>query len=146
MSPSKLVSGGLLAEDTACGADSVQHLIRRSKTDKRGRGMRVILFSENCPGICPVLAVEEFINVRLQVEGPLLLHRDGALLSKFQFVAIFRKCLPASDFNLKEYSSYSFCIGAATEASHWGLDTGVIKCFGRWESDRYKLYVRPMLI
>lgn len=96
--------------------------------------MRVILFWENCLSLCPVMVVEE-LNVWLKVDGPLLWHRDGTLLSKFQFVEVFQKCLQASGLNPKDYFSHSVRIGAATKGSRWGLDAGVIKHIGRWESE-----------
>ncbi|OCT70408.1 hypothetical protein XELAEV_18037327mg [Xenopus laevis] len=37
-------------------------------------------------------------------------------------------------------------IGAATQAKMWGLDPRAIKKVGRWNSERYKLYVRPQLL
>lgn len=88
-SPSKTVAWGLLAKDMTCRDDSVQLVIRLSKTDQGGRGVRVILLRGNCPSLCPVRAVEELLNIRLQVDGPLLWLREGVLLSKFQFVVVF---------------------------------------------------------
>lgn len=63
--------------------------------------------------------------------GPLLVHADGSCLSRFQFVAVFRKCPGAAGLDPKQYGSHSFRIGAATEASQWGLNDTAVKQIGR---------------
>lgn len=73
------------------------------------------------------------------------MHQDGLSLSQFQFVAVFKKCLEALGLGDQKFSSHSFRIGAATEAVRWGLDEAAVKRIGRWESRRFKSYVRPHL-
>ncbi|OCT97217.1 hypothetical protein XELAEV_18009446mg [Xenopus laevis] len=46
----------------------------------------------------------------------------------------------------KSSGSHSFRIGAATEAARLGLSEAVVKRIGRWESRRFKNYVRPTLV
>lgn len=75
--------------------------------------------------------------------GAFLIHADGSPLLRFQFVVVFRKCSRALGLEEKEFSSHSFRIGAATEAARCGLDDDTVKCIGRWESQRYQIYVRP---
>lgn len=46
----------------------------------------------------------------------------------------------------KEFSSHSFRIEIATEAVRCGMDAEVVKHIGRWELQRYQIYVRPHLL
>ncbi|OCT78044.1 hypothetical protein XELAEV_18029140mg, partial [Xenopus laevis] len=59
------------------------------------------------------------------------------------FIAVFRKAMTALGLAAKEYGSHYFRIGAATEAARWGLGEEMIRKIGRWESNRFKSYVRP---
>lgn len=146
VSPSKCKPGGLLQGDVACTGSSVQIRIRRSKTDQRGKGLQVELFAGTVSQICPVRAVEHFMAIRPTGGGAFLVHKDGSGLSKFQFTSIFRRCLERAGLSPGEYASHSFRIGAATEASRWGLPERAIQKIGRWESKRYRSYVRSHLI
>lgn len=97
-------------------------MLRRSKTDQLGKGRKVQLYSITGSPLCPVDLVRRFLTVRLDVGGPLLVHAEGTPLTRFQFVAVFRKCLITLGLGHAEFSIHSFCIGAATEAVRWGLD------------------------
>lgn len=118
----------------------------KSKTDQEGRGCWIEL--HELPGSlsCPVRSLREFLLVRPVGPRPLLVHQDGSFLSRYQFVAVFRKCLMALGLCASKYSSHSFRIGAATEAARWGLGPSTIQRIGRWESNRYRSYVRPHLV
>ena len=41
-----------------------------------------------------------------------------------------------------DYTGYSFRIGAATTAARVGIPDNMIKTFGRWSSEVYRLYIR----
>lgn len=146
VSPSKKGKGGLGEADVRCGVDRLSILVRKSKTDQRGRGKTVQVFSLPGSPLCPVKVVSEFLAIRPGGEAPLLIHQDGSSLSRFQFIAIFKKCLGALGLEGERFSSHSFRIGAATEAVRWGLDEAAVKRIGRWESRRFRSYVRPHLL
>lgn len=146
VSPTKYSAGGLGEEDVSLQKDSVRIIIRKSKTDQKGRGAVLELFRGVEAGLCPVTAVTQLAAVRTAGEGPFLRHVDGSFLSRFQFIAVFQKCLKAAGLIPSQFGSHSFRIGAATEAARWGLGDAVIKRIGRWESDRFRLYVRPHLL
>lgn len=80
------------------------------------------------------------------VLGVLLVHEDGSCLSRYQFITVFRRCIQGLGLLPVEFCSHSFRIGAATEAARWGLSEEVIKQIGRWETARYRSYVRPPLV
>lgn len=127
-------------------SESAQLRIRRSKTDQRGKGVLVALFRGNGPCLCPVMALEQFFLLRPQMGSLLLVHGDGSVLSHFQFVSVFRKCLSAAGVHPSDFASHSFHISAPTEASWWGLGENAVKQIDRWESTRFRLYVRPHLL
>ncbi|KAM9326568.1 ficolin-2-like [Gastrophryne carolinensis] len=67
------------------------------------------------------------MGVRPPGNGPLLVHEDGSFLSRFQFLAVFRKCLKELGLASGDYGTHSFRIGAATEAARLGLPEEIIK-------------------
>ncbi|XP_073484962.1 uncharacterized protein [Aquarana catesbeiana] len=147
VSPSKREKGGLGESDVRCGEDRLAILIRKSKTDQRGKGKTVQVFAFPGSPLCPVKLVSEFIAIRPGGgEVPFLRHQDGSFLSRFQFNAIFKRCLGVLGLEGEKFSSHSFRIGAATEAVRWGLDDAAVKRIGRWESRRFRSYVRPQLV
>lgn len=146
VSPSKRAQGGLQWADLECSKDSVRIWITRSKTDQLGKGVQLEVFRILESTVCPVRAVQSFRDLRPRLSGSFLMHADGLALSKFQFIAVFKKCLVAAGYDPNSYSSHSFRIGAATEAAKAGLNAEAVKRIGRWDSDRFRLYIRPHLL
>lgn len=145
VSPSKKVQGGIGFQEVQWEEEGVAIFLRKSKTDQGGRGRMVRVYPIHGSPQCPVSTVKEFLKVRPNVQGPFLIHLNCSMLSRFQFGAVFRKCLQGLGLVEKEFSSHSFRIGAATEAARLGMDVEVIKRIGRWESNRFQSYVRPQL-
>ncbi|KAM3920353.1 uncharacterized protein RB166_014754 [Leptodactylus fuscus] len=146
VSPSRRCPGGLGLGDCRMDGGELVCLLRHSKTDREGRGLVVRLRPLPDSVACPVNCFAAFMAVRPAGGGALLVHGDLSCLSKFQFVQVFRKGLEKLGIPPGDYSSHSFRIGAATEAACWGLPPTVIRRIGRWESERYRLYVRPGLL
>lgn len=146
VSKNKRGVGGLLFSEVQINTDSVQLLISRSKTDQLGKGVYVTLFKVLPEAVCPVRSVQRFAQVRKGVQGPFLQHEDGSSLSRFQFVAIFKRCLLTVGMPAAQFNTHSFRVGAATEAARWGLSQQMVMRIGRWESDRFKIYVRPHML
>lgn len=140
------VVGGLLWADVQISQDNLSCWLRRSKTDMLGKGRRIILMRLPGSELCPVRCVEELLELRPSSAAVLLVHENGSSLSRYQFLAVFRKCLVALGLAARDYSTHSFRIGAATQAHRWGLGDEVIKKLGRWESARFRGYVRPHLL
>ena len=146
VSPSRTVGGGLWVTDVQVAEGRVAFRLRKSKTDQAGKGVDVFLYALQGSGVCPVRVVGEFLAIRPGGGGPLLVHKDGSFVSKFQFIAVFRKCLRVAGFAERQFASHSFRIGAATEAARCGLDEAAVKRIGRWESKRFRSYVRPHML
>lgn len=145
VSPFRTALGGIQVSDVHCTSSLVALFLRRSKTDRWGKGKYVHVYGVPGEVVCPVAAVREFLVVCPLGGGSFLVHQDGPSLSVFQIRSVFRRCLVSAGYNPSAYSSHSFRIGAATEAGRWALDKSVIKRIGHWESDRFKLYVHPHL-
>lgn len=120
--------------------------VRRSKTDQEGKGAVVALHELAGSDMCPVQAFRFYSSLRNLTPGPLLIHEDGSYLSRYQFVQVFRKSLNRIGVDPGAYSSHSFRIGAATEAARWGLGSDLVQKIGRWESNRFRLYICPHLL
>ncbi|KAM3936674.1 uncharacterized protein RB166_018500 [Leptodactylus fuscus] len=146
VSRSRVCPGGLLLEDCRLLGDDFVCRIQRSKTDQEGRGLVVCLCRLVGSAVCPVSCFEAFLQIRSLGGVSLLVHADGSCLSKFQFVQVLRKGLGFLGLSSGDFSSHSFRIGAATKAALWGLPEDAIRRIGRWESDRFRLYVRPHLL
>lgn len=87
VSPSRRVVGGLLFQDIQSSDKLVTILVRHSKTDQQGKGVRVELFMGNCLQLCPVTALQQFLGVCPLGDGALFVHQNWACLSRFQFTA-----------------------------------------------------------
>ncbi|CAN2387996.1 hypothetical protein PRIEUP_LOCUS14722 [Pristimantis euphronides] len=141
---SKGKPGGLLVSDVMVVDNVVKVCVRKSKTDSRGRGSWLSIHSTG-GGLCPVAIVHQFVLLRAQGKS-FLLHADGAPLTRFQVVSVFKTGLAHLGLVAGDFGSHSFRIGAATEAERLGLGEQGIKQLGRWKSDSYKSYIRPDLV
>ncbi|XP_073439516.1 uncharacterized protein [Dendrobates tinctorius] len=146
VSPSRFKKGGLLRQDVDVFGDRLEITLRFSKTDRDGKGCRVVLCEVSGSPLCPVSCMRIFGTGGRSFTDPLLVHGNGSFLSRFQFVTIFRRCLERGGLPAREYSGHSFRIGAATEAARRGLGEDMVRRIGRWESVRFRSYVRPNLV
>lgn len=146
VSKNKRGVGGLQFSDVTWSAEGVQLFIGKSKMDQLGKGVAVSLFRAVPEAVCPVFTVQQFVKIRGPALGAFFRHKDGSSLSRFQFLAIFRRSLAEAGRDVSQFNTHSFRVGAATEAARWGLSPQVVRRIGRWESDRFKLYVRPHLL
>ncbi|KAE8584278.1 hypothetical protein XENTR_v10020894 [Xenopus tropicalis] len=143
VSENKHGNGGIQTEDVEESEEGITIIIRNSKTDREGKGLIVPLFGVEGCRTCPVKCNREYQRVRPKGQGTYLIHQNGTCLSRFQFIAVLKKALTGLGLTPTEYGSHSFRIGAATEAARWGLGTDLVKRIGRWESNRFRSYVRP---
>lgn len=145
VAPNKFSKSPLHISDIILNDGFLKKIIRRSKTDQSGKGVWIKLNSFNA-SLCPVKIVSQFLAVRPFSLGDLFIHEDLAVLTKFQFNFVLKKSLKFLHLDDLRITSHSFRIGAATEAARLGLHDSLIRKLGRWESDRFLLYVRPSLV
>lgn len=118
-------------------------VLRHSKTDQRGRATILTIDSNVNEFLCPVRAVLHFVNIRPPGQGLFFRHFGGEPLTAKQFTCKLREGLRIAGFPPFRFSAHSFRIGAATSAAVAGMSDEKIKCMGRWQSNAFKLYVRP---
>ncbi|OCT92862.1 hypothetical protein XELAEV_18015928mg [Xenopus laevis] len=146
VSASKLKQGGLHINDVQLVDNKLRVLIKKSKTDQLGKGTLLWIGSFEHSNLCPVKAYESFLAIRPNVDGSFFIYSDGLPLTKFQLEHVLKRCLQKLNMEPKAYKSHSFRIGAATQASLLGFGEGFIRRLGRWDSKRYRSYIRPNLI
>lgn len=133
----------LAIEDLQFDHNGVIISIRHSKTDQLGKGVALKITRSNSE-FCPVVCLNQYLHVRPQGPGPLFLHFNKQPITRYQFSAILKKTVSLLGLNYGSYKSHSFRIGAATEASQLGYSVEIIKKAGRWASNAYQTYVRPV--
>ena len=74
--------------------------------------------------LCPVVAILNFLAVRPQGGGPLLIHQNGSPLSRDSFVA---NALKRSGVDQQQYTGHSFMIGAAASVAAAEVPAHIIK-------------------
>lgn len=145
VAPSLRTQATLLFQDVQVSPDLVRVWLSRSKTDTSGQGKEVFLRSSGAR-YCPVAGTLLYLNLRPQSQLSFFLHCDGVPLSRFQFVSVFRRGLDRLGVQSASYASHSFRIGAATVAHGLGFTDEQLRRVGRWESSRFRSYVRPHLL
>lgn len=83
--------------------------------------------------MCPVACLREFRMVRGSRDSsadPWLVHALGSFLSRFEFVAIFRKGLRYLGLCDDQFMGHSFRIGVATKVARLGLGNDLIRRIG----------------
>lgn len=114
-----------------------------SKTDQLGKGAQVRLRGvDNLPGICPVQAMAEYLQIRAPVGDTMFVHYSGEPLTRYQFQAVIKKGARILGWDVTRFSSHSFRIGAATTAAANGTSAQAIMEKGRWRSAAVHKYVR----
>jgi site-specific recombinase XerD len=89
-----------------------------------------------------VVALLNYISLRPQGHGPLLLHNDQSPLTRQEFIVELKSAIQLLGLNQQLYSGHSFRIGAATSAASAGVPAHIIQTMGRWSSDAYLCYIR----
>jgi integrase len=124
--------------------------IRRSKTNQYGDDDVRGVVRGNNPDVCPVNALEQWINAaNLNPDDPLFVsfgrygHLKGKNRINKQAIAMMIKSkVKLIGLNPDDYSGHSLRAGGATEASERGAPDYAIKKQGNWKSDAYQIYIR----
>ncbi|XP_041435902.1 uncharacterized protein LOC121399387 isoform X2 [Xenopus laevis] len=146
VSKSKSSQDGLLLQDVKVFDDNITVRLRKSKTDSLGKGKDIVLFTVDGGVACPVGCVGRFLHLRGGAGKVFLQHENGMPLTRFQFNSMLKRTLGSIGVNPTEFGTHSFRIGAATEAAGLGLGDRMVMKIGRWESKRFRSYIRPSLL
>ena len=129
--------------DPFMGAMPKIDYVMKGSSVQRPRRKGVNLFvGRTYSGLCPVVAMLEYLEKRGTTPGPLFHFRDGHYLTRPRFVELLRAGLREAGIDEAKYCSHSFCIGATTTATARGIEDSFIKTIGCWESLAYLQYVR----
>ncbi|GAV06504.1 hypothetical protein RvY_16479 [Ramazzottius varieornatus] len=129
--------------DVKVKQQSISLLLRTSKTDQYAKGNKIRIPATG-RSVCPVAAIREYLQLRPDTEtqdGPFFVRLRSAPLTRSFFASTLKSCLSGFP-NASRYSTHSFRIGAATEASRQGLNPDEIRQAGRWKSTCYAGYIR----
>ena len=103
--------------------------------------MRLISSSTD---ISPVHALLDFITVRGYADGPFFLNSKGLAVTRARFDKVLKTSLSYCNLDTTRYKGHSFRIGAASLASDRGCTDSQIRMMGRWKSESFKKYIRPL--
>ena len=129
-----------IAIDSHTSPSCLQLTIKASKTDPFRKGC-CLYIGLGRPPLCALSAIMNYLPLRGQSPGPLLLLSSGQPLSRTLLTQWLKDFFAAAGIQ-GSFSSHSFRIGAATVAARMGVPDHLIQAVGRWNSDAYKLYIR----
>ena len=132
---------GDIAVDSGQAPSMLQVLLRVSKCDQFGKGVKVYVGKARGPR-CPVVAVAAYMAARGPSAGPFFLNQKGRPLLKPLFITELRRALEASGLDQAAFAGHSFRIGAATAAAQAGVPDSTIQMLGRWSSAAFLTYIR----
>ncbi len=145
-------SGGVLAMSDVQFCDMgtpnacVQLAFRLAKNNQCGPPQFIRLASYKDRSICPVQALLDFMAVRPHIDGPVFCHFDCRPLTRYQFNTVLRKAVDFAGFSRLHIRGHSFRIGAASTAASLGSSESEIRQMGRWRSDPFLSYIRPISV
>ena len=116
--------------------------INFSKTDQMGRSTTLVINPSKNVIANPLKYLTNYLNNRPEGEGPLFCHLNGKAVTRYQFYTILRSALKFINFDVNNFNTHSFKIGAATSAFLSGKSEDDIKRLGRWSSTCFQRYIR----
>lgn len=117
---------------------------RQSKNNQRGLPQRIRLVPASCPSLCPVLGFVDFVAICPVFAGPFFCHFDRSSLTRHQFNSVLRKAVSFAGLGGQCIRGHSFRIGAASSAAAFGVSHDDIRAMGRWRSNAFLSYIRPI--
>lgn len=126
-----------------CG---VKITLTRFKHNTNNRPHDIIIDREDSLPFCPVKSLLAYLRLRGHSNGPLFCTFDGRPITTRYFNSELRRCLIFCGLDTSRYKSHSFRIGAACLAAEQGCSDAQIRALGRWQSDAFKVYIRPVAL
>ncbi len=69
---------------------------------------------------------------------------DGLPITRHAFSKVLNQCVNFLGLNSAQLTSHSFRIGRATLGLEQGLSIEQIRLMGRWRSDAFRKYLKPI--
>ena len=98
--------------------------------------------NEQNPQLCPVLALQNYIELFKPNKGPLFQFINGTPVTHTFVVNKLACILKFIGMNPTSYKGHSFRIGAATHAANLGFSETYIRKMGRWNSNAIHRYIK----
>jgi site-specific recombinase XerD len=143
---------GLLVRDLTFCPEGVVVALNYSKTDQEGKGRNVPIERGSKPGLCPVAALERWLQVRGRGEGPLFVQFDsrcrmtekGVSASGCLLNYMLKGILSKIGENPRNYGAHSLRAGMITEAVRNGAsEFAIMQRTGHRSSEVLRSYIRP---
>ena len=116
-------------------------ILRSSKTGQKPYLVELMQRSDN---LCPVQAMVNYLALRPRSTGPLFVHIDGKPLMDDRFRTVIQKIFQHYRLPLDLYTGHGFHIGGPMFLFDQGLTNEEIKKHGRWSSNTFIQYLRPV--
>jgi hypothetical protein len=111
--------------------DYLDVYLSSSKTDQFDKSTNIHIPAQADPKTCPLHLLKSILQIRPNLEGPLLCHFDGTPLTRYQFSALLKRSLSILGSRNSRLTSHSFRIGRATTFAIEGLSDDEIKHLAR---------------
>ena len=85
-----------------------------------------------------------YLAIWLIESGALYVGPNNLLVQYVAVLSLFDKLAEFLDLPLGRYKLHSLCIGAMTELHVKGFSNEIIKQRGRWSSNAFQCYIRPV--
>ena len=137
-SPASHLSVADIAVDSLQSPACLHVWIKASKTYLFRQGCHIHIGLGRTP-LCAVQALLAHFSLRGNVPGPLFLLANGQPLSRLILTDWLQQIFSTAGIE-GNFSSHSFCIGAATVAARNGIPDHQIQALGCWTSNTYQLF------
>ena len=139
----------LRVEDLSFTEEGVVVFLARSKSDQEGQGVKKAIPFGQHAATCPVLALQEWIDLLGVASGPIFrrVYADGRIgvhaLSDRSVALIVKKTALAAGLDPTRFAGHSLRSGFATQAAISGASERAILKQGNWASERMaRRYIR----
>ena len=122
--------------DISITNNAVTIVLRSFKHSKKPH--RIDISGEMEGSICPVQALQRYVNLRGASPGPLFMTQADRPYLTSMARADLHSVLNFCDLDTGRYKSHSFRIGAASDAAQRGFSDAQIRLMGRWHSDAFR--------
>ncbi len=95
--------------------------------------------------VCPVKWLNVYLAIRPKFNGPLFVDNYGPITPKLVNENL-QKCVEGLGWDSSRVQSHSLRIGRATDWAKQGYSAIQIKAKGRWYSDAYLKYIKPLMV
>ena len=109
-----------------------------------GKPFLLTIYSAHDSNYCPVKCLHDYVSIRGAQDGPLFCYVPDIPVSRIKFATVLKNSLGFSHHQFGKITCHSFRIGMASHCADIGMSDSKIRLLGRWKSDAFKSYIRPL--